>query len=224
MIQVSSLYRIQLVPISLCICFLTTLKTQSENPTMYHLNSLIKLIPWGCCVPHGAAHAQFTSYSLTPGSYNQEMMSNCRRTLSTPQLWTCTANTQTLLRKGFNQSATNTGRPSRSSFTSAAARTFLHMEPSSRRTMLFLLTRPLTAPTHTDHPIAYNALSFLLVPATEPPRLVTLCTTRWSFDNGTFVAMDGFFNSPTRFQSQWRVDVNTRTMDNVKTNEPDSNL
>jgi hypothetical protein len=174
----------------------------------------------------GIAQGQFVPITLTPGSYNQDMIVEVPTdNPTTATLDSGTANTGgTYYEQGFNSKFPATGLPvAGSTFTSLVAADHSYtMAPSYKANDVVLIDPTVTSATLTlTNPAAYSALSFLVTSGNGSTTFgYTVHHQDGSTDTGTFLAPDWFFNTPVVFNAQGRVTVTSRAMDNVNNNQP----
>lgn len=179
-------------------------------------------------MPVGAAI--FTPISLTPGSYNQDMVveraapSVPASHYTTASMDAGTANTgNSWYEQGYDASAPATGLPvAGSTITNQSASDHLYIFASSYATN----NAALVDSTHGANlalttPNDFSALSFLTA-AGHGPVIVDYRINHadGSSEGGAFISPDWFFNAPVVWNAQGRVDVGTGGFNNVNNNNP----
>src|SRR5213075_1874879 len=176
------------------------------------------------------ARAQFAPLSLTPESYNYDVI--VEKTATPPPAAATTATMDqgtnnaaaTYYEQGFNVDAADTGLPAAgSTFASASLSDHSYtLAPSYTAPNALLVNAQVTNAVYTvTTPTAVSSLSFLGAAGGGGPTLTYIVThADGSTETGTFVVPDWFNGADPALTLNGRVDAVSRTFDNVNNNNP----
>ncbi|HUS37694.1 MAG TPA: hypothetical protein VM680_20260 [Verrucomicrobiae bacterium] len=191
----------------------------------------IKVVPIGLAFASVALHAQFAPLTLTPESYNQDIIVE-KTALGFPAAATTasldggTNNTGfSYYEQGFNIDNPATGLPTAgSTFTSEslADHSYTMAADYTAPNAILINTNQIRSATYTlATPTALSGISFLAAGGSGAPTLTwTVTHADNSTETGTFIVPDWFGGANQALTANGRVNAVSRAFDNVNNNNP----